>query len=959
MEASKRGQRELLSCMTWNGGIGRGRVACRFAICLGFVMVALAASAPAPQPGELPGISGSVGSGDGVIYVIPALSAPSVKNGGTLSVQAVVKAVNGVSKVEARIERDADRTRIVPALAANDGDFIDRLLGLPVAVLDLKPAPTNLGGVNAGATMGLWQAEWQAEGLEEGYYRVALTVTDRTGHSYTDRSLVFSDPIAGNATVGTTAYPNGGVRRLGGLSLNGDIGLRCAVLDAAGGYAYFGSGNDPASVVKVRLSDFVHVGTLTLNSGESELWSAVLDTSAGYAYFGTSTWPGIVVKVRLSDFTRVDSLTLNSGEGGLQCAALDSSAGYAYFGASTSPGIVVKVRLSDFTRVDALTFNTGESPASAVLDASAGYAYFGTFQSPGSVVKVRLSDFTHEASLALNAPWEQYLVSAVQDDAGYAYFGTDTWPGRVVKVAMGEGVANPMWVNSLALNSGEDMLYCAAIDAASGYAYFGTATWPGRVVKVALGAGTDPPTRVGAVTLNSGEDNLAAAAIDVAQGYAYFGTNTNPGRVVKVALGAGADPPTRVGAVTLNSGEDGVGVLVTDPTNGYGYLGTGTSPARIVKVALGAGASPPTRVGAVTLNAGENLVYGAGAIDATNGYAYFGMYTSPGIVVKVALGAGSSPPTRVGAVTLAAGEDNLYVAAIDSASGYGYFGTVTFPGIVVKVALGAGTSPPTRVGAVTLSPGQNQVAGAVVDATNGYGYFGTSSDPAYVVKVALGQNDQILATRMTMPEAGNVGSLRFYSHRASGNLRLALYDDSLPKVLLWQSDSMTNTATNDWMRFPISSGIPSTLTLSPGTYWLAFQTNSPREIPSYTAGSPGDGFQMTQSYGVFPATLDGEESTSDQWSVYLTYGDVDEDGIPDNVEGTGDPDSDGIPNFQDTDSDEDGIPDATEWALGTDPYDVLNPTAIPAGGIAALIALSLALLFVAGLSIRRMRRTNS
>lgn len=45
--------------------------------------------------------------------------------------------------------------------------------------------------------------------------------------------------------------------------------------------------------------------------------------------------------------------------------------------------------------------------------------------------------------------------------------------------------------------------------------------------------------------------------------------------------------------------------------------------------------------------------------------------------------------------------------------------------------------------------------------------------------------------------------------------------------------------------------------------------------------------------------------------------DTDGDGIPDNVEGAGDPDGDNVPNFEDTDSDGDGAPDAEE--AGPDP----------------------------------------
>src|SRR3990167_5867913 len=143
---------------------------------------------------------------------------------------------------------------------------------------------------------------------------------------------------------------------------------------------------------------------------------------------------------------------------------------------------------------------------------------------------------------------------------------------------------------------------------------------------------------------------------------------------------------------------------VVDTANGYAYFGTDTSPGRVIKVALGAGAAAPTRVGAVTLNSGENSLFSA-VVDPANGYAYFGTDTSPGRVVKVALGASAAAPTRVGAVTLNSGENSLFSAVIDPANGYAYFGTSTSPGRVVKIALGAGAAAPTRVGTVTLNSG--------------------------------------------------------------------------------------------------------------------------------------------------------------------------------------------------------------------------------------------------------------
>ena len=69
--------------------------------------------------------------------------------------------------------------------------------------------------------------------------------------------------------------------------------------------------------------------------------AAVTDAAAGYVYFGTGTAPGQIVKVRVSDFTRVGTLTLAAGENYVYAGAIDSAAGYAYFGTNTSPGRVV------------------------------------------------------------------------------------------------------------------------------------------------------------------------------------------------------------------------------------------------------------------------------------------------------------------------------------------------------------------------------------------------------------------------------------------------------------------------------------------------------------------------------------------------------------------------------------------------------------------------------------------
>jgi hypothetical protein len=124
-----------------------------------------------------------------------------------------------------------------------------------------------------------------------------------------------------------------------------------AVIDTVNGFAYFGSYTLPGKIVKVDLgygdpfSTFTQVGTLTLEAGENYLTSAVIDAASGFAYFGTSTPPGRVVKIRLSDFTRVGAITLAGGENYLTSAAIDPPMGHAFFGTSTLPGRVVYVQV--------------------------------------------------------------------------------------------------------------------------------------------------------------------------------------------------------------------------------------------------------------------------------------------------------------------------------------------------------------------------------------------------------------------------------------------------------------------------------------------------------------------------------------------------------------------------------------------------------------------------------------
>ena len=127
------------------------------------------------------------------------------------------------------------------------------------------------------------------------------------------------------------------------------------------------------------------------------------------------------------------------------------------------------------------------------------------------------------------------------------------------------------------------------------------------------------------------------------------------------------------------------------------------------------------------------------------------------------------------------------------------------------------------------------------------------------------------AMKATLSDYASVLSMSFYSH-ATGNFRLAIYADSSgsPSSKQWESSSTAATA-SAWNTVNINSGSPSSLTLSAGTYWLAWQWDNTNSGPSYTAGSSGNGNYIAQAYGSFPASWSGGTSSSENWSIYVTY----------------------------------------------------------------------------------------
>jgi hypothetical protein len=124
----------------------------------------------------------------------------------------------------------------------------------------------------------------------------------------------------------------------------------------------------------------------------------------------------------------------------------------------------------------------------------------------------------------------------------------------------------------------------------------------------------------------------------------------------------------------------------------------------------------------------------------------------------------------------------------------------------------------------------------------------------------------IKATKAVLSTSGNVQGLKFYAHASGCEVRVAIYDNASPKALKWQGIiSATQTGWND---IPISAGSPTSLYLAAGTYWVCWQVNTTAAVPSYTAGSAGDGWYLAYTYGSYPSTITGETSSSEKWSEY-------------------------------------------------------------------------------------------
>lgn len=488
----------------------------------------------------------------------------------------------------------------------------------------------------------------------------------------------------------------------------------------------------------------------------------------------------------------------------------------------------------------------------------------------------------------------------------YALFGNTGNKGvpSLFKVRLNDGGADPTLVQRFYVDQtaypGERAFQSIVIDTRSAdvtqhYAYIINAAG-NKILKVQMfpdAANLDAAPRiVQEYTAASLTNGIGGATIDLANGYAYFaGSGTGNTSLVQLNLDTGA-MKTFSGLPTLSYWR------MSYASNTV-YMMAYNS---LVRVKLGtAGSLTGATFDSLALPSTPGYTL---AVEPTLPYAYIGTYkfgdtVTPGKFMKIRTDGAAmnllgtvNLPNNAGTPTVQ--ERYLSAGVMDPDSRCVVDGTDnTDPCSITKIFAGQGDALPTRLGALLLpqasgpGKGEDNIRSAVIDPRQGYVYYGCDTSPVNVLKIQYSQKGSIKGQKISLPAGAALTSVNFFSNLAtpatdssSGNIRLAIYDDSggAPADLIWQSDPIANNvpAGGGWLS--ATNGLPTIA--QAGDYWLAWQCDSTLDVPSYQAGAAGNSFIFNQPFGSFPSTISsavpaGWESgltmTSDAWSMYVDY----------------------------------------------------------------------------------------
>lgn len=732
-----------------------------------------------------------------------------------------------------------------------------------------------------------------------------------------DPNLAFIDSARGYVCVVTTEGDTQNPDRLTKFTLGagdalpafvGDVvlprrGYRQGDVDVVQGYAYLGGSLKNEEVAKVRLGDTaappVLVGAVDL---VGFIQSLKVSSSDGLGYLGLAApWVSVF---RLGDGDEMPSIvgsgTLPDSPGNIVAGSIDTVNGNLYYLTSKH---VVKVALGP-TRTAPHSAGVFMLTSPQPGQENETYRNYQSFADPddGHVYFVgntlgSLNGVSHQIAKvragAADAPPELIGVKRLDDaEASFSAGATDlatrrfylgTTDGKLRKFALPDGLGMPVEIGSADLNLPglvEVPPATVLLDGAEGYGYVqvgsedeATGSLDFRLVKVALGAPDEAPRTVG--SLGNTPGFATGSVIDPSRSVALIAKTD----ILKVHLGQGEEPPT-AGPRIFVGGFVTAGVI--DSSRGYAYFSTepfGDGPVEILKVAYGDSDSSLTIESRLTLSIEERPIP-AGFIDEAGEYSYWYGGPSAGRIVKVANGEGGLPLRQVATLELGLAYPIFRgPVPLDSARGIAY--VVAGGGIdarrILAVSLGAGDAPPTVLRDITTVPtggprwetlSYDPLWQQIFVAEGHYGEI-----PPRILKYSVGgQHNRVQGSKFLLPErAETVTGVRLLTRVAGGKLRLAIYDDSEFKRLLWQSGEIANGGGE--VVAAIADGTPASLSLAPGSYWTAWQTDYTEPVVEPVPGALGEGLAFEQAFGpaADPLPFTKTVPTDEKWPQYLLY----------------------------------------------------------------------------------------
>lgn len=719
--------------------------------------------------------------------------------------------------------------------------------------------------------------------------------------------------------------------RIGALEVPAATAFTCATFDPVDNCVYFGSSQTPGRVAKIAggAADAppTLVGVTMLDAGEGPLRGAVSGTGAGnrFALFGTQTTPARIVKVMFNgpaEFPgRASALTLPAGENTATCAAANGSANTALFG--LSGGRIVKVAMGAGTaaptrsgHVDSgvaslhtalplpsgdvlfasrggtasvvrASFGAGANPAASALatgfpadsgllaagavlgTASGGLAVFADADEEGTLHRVQANTSgapaaTGSGSIFVDIP--AMSVCLIDTDAGHVYGVSEPPSPRFFKFDITGTTSGPSLIGSIDLST-STRVNCGVIDTVTKHALLGTADAPGRVLKVGLGAGSALPTLLPSLTLTGGggDDNLRHAVYDAVQREALFASGSTPGALIKVSMSAGNAAPTRIDRLALGA-NDG-------PIWGMDYL-----PAAQRAIVLADAPAQDTRlilvdIGLPGANADRgnqrtfSQIVGEGsAVAASPDEGYAIVSGSPRSISRLQLFANGAAPAFLETRTLV--------------DGVGVPNPILWPSDTNRLALissqainslGVRFTPggAAEEGFYTF-PSNTQLPGVgAIDPVRGYAYVFSNDEPQNLSRLAYSPRGAIRGTRITMPEDGILERLVFFSHvPLNARCILSLYrDDENTLTRVATTGTFTSNTNGGFLARDIDGNIP----LPAGEYWLAWQSESSADSPSWIFGQ-GSSF-ISQNGFTSPTTVPKSRISTNlgSWACYVNY----------------------------------------------------------------------------------------